>query len=80
MVEQKIDDFNFEIKSGWENSYYPELDDIQEMINNALDSFRILGKAGKFDEAKMMLNKVREMKYAKVHLQLVMNMDFNKPT
>jgi len=28
MVEEKINDFNFVIKSGWENSYYPELDDV----------------------------------------------------
>ena len=36
--------------------------------------------AGKYKEAKMMKEKIKETKYAKEHLKLVMNLDFNKPT
>ena len=73
-------EFSFEVKPNWRNDHFKELDDVQVIIDNTVDSYRILKKAGKFKEANMMMEKIRETKYAKEHLKVVMNMDFHKPT
>ena len=80
MVNVKKHDFSFEIKDDWRNFYLPECDDVDAIINNTIETYRILKKAGKFKEAEMMRQKIKETKYAKEHLKLVMNLDFKKPT
>ena len=49
-------------------------------MEKIIESYRIYKKAGKFKEAQMMKDKIRETKYAKEHLRLVMNLDFTNPT
>ena len=80
MIEDKIQDFSFEVKPDWENAHFPEVDDVQVIIDKTIESYRIFKKAGKYKEAKLMKDKIKETKYAKEHLKLVMNLDFTKPT
>ena len=80
MVAKQIKSFSFVVKDGWQNSHYPELDDLQTLVNNTIESYVILRKSGKFKEAEMMKEKIKETKYAKEHLRLVMNLDFTKPS
>lgn len=80
MIEDKIIDFSFEVKDSWKTAHFPEIDDVQVIIDKTIESYRIFKKAGKYKEAKMMKEKIKETKYAKEHLKLVMNLDFNKPT
>jgi hypothetical protein len=79
-VQAKKTDFSFEVTDNWRNFYLPECDDVDNIVNNTIETYRILKKAGKFSEAEMMKEKIRETKYAKEHLKLVMNLDFKKPT
>jgi hypothetical protein len=60
MVVQKIKDFSFEVKDGWEKAWYPEVDDVQVIINNVTESYKIFKKAGKFKEARLMKEKIKE--------------------
>ena len=80
MVQAKLYDFSFEIKKDWRNFWLPECDDVDNIINNTIESYRVLKKMGKFKEADMIKDKIKETKYAKEHLKLVMNLDFEKPT
>ena len=80
MVQDKIKDFSFELKPDWRDSYFPEYNDVQVIVDKTIESYRILKKAGQFKEASMMKEKIKETKYAKEHLKLVMNLDFTKPT
>ena len=59
---------------------YPELDKVHELIQQAIKSYIILIKVGKHQEAEMVKAKIREMKLAQKNLQLVMNLDFDKPS
>jgi len=80
MVQEKIKDFSFELKTEWRDSYFPEYTDVQVIVDKTIESYRILKKAGQFKEAAMMKEKIKETKYAKEHLKLVLNLDFTKPT
>lgn len=80
MIDDKIDEFSFGVKPGWEKSHFREVDDIQDVINNTIESYIIFKKSGKFKQAQMLRQKIKEIKYAKEHLKLVMNLDFTKPT
>ena len=81
MIKNKINNFSFEIKPGWETAPYPsEVDDLQNIIDKTVDAYRILKKTRKYKDAKMVKEKIRDTIYAKQHLKLVMNMDFYKPT
>ena len=80
MVEVKKRDFSFEVKDDWKTFHIPEVDDVDNIVNNTIETYRILKKAGKFKEADMMKTKIKETKYAKEHLKLVMNLDFKRPT
>ena len=71
-------EFSFEIKE--EKVHYKEIDDIQEMIDKAEESYRLFKKTGRVKEAKEMKIKVEEARFAKEHFKMVMNMDFSKPT
>jgi len=80
MVQVKKNDFSFEVKDEWRNFWLPECDDVDNIVNNTIETYRVLKKIGKFKEAEMMKDKIKETKYAKEHLKLVMNLDFKKPT
>ena len=53
---------------------------MQVIVDKTIESYRIFKKAGKFEDAAQMKEKIKETKYAKEHLKLVMNLDFEKPT
>lgn len=78
MLDTKVQEFSFEIKQ--EKRHFKEVDDIQDMIDKAEESYRLFKRTGRMKEAKVIKQKLVEAKYAKEHLILVMNMDFSKPT
>jgi len=75
-----MNEFSFEVIPGWEDAHFSEVDDVQVIIDKTIESYRIFKKAGKIKEANLIKEKIKETKYAKQHLKLVMNLDFNKPT
>ena len=79
MTNAKMKSFSFEVKPGWKDTHYPEIDDIQTIVDNTMETYRILKRAGKFAEAKLCRQKIAETIYAQDHLRMVMNMDFMKP-
>ena len=48
MTIENIKKLSFGVKPGWENDHYPECDDVQIIIDKAVESYRLLKKAGKF--------------------------------
>ena len=76
----RMKDFSFEIKDEWYDSRFPELEDIQQILNETVETYRLLKKGGQFKEADMCKAKIRESMYAQNHLKLVMSMDFDRPT
>ena len=80
MIEQKLKELSFEVKPDWREASFPELDDVQKFEDDATESYRILYTQGRMQEAEVMLEKIKEIKYAKQHLKLVQNMIFEKPT
>lgn len=71
-------EFSFEVSE--EKKHFKEMDDIQEMIDKAEESYRLFKKTGRIKEAKQIKEKLMEAKFAKVHLINVMNLDFTRPT
>lgn len=63
-----------------EKRHFKEVDDIQEMIDKAEESYKLFKKTGRIKEAKLIKQKLEEAKFAKEHLIHVMNLDFTKPT
>lgn len=59
---------------------YPELDKVSELINIAIENYKVLKKLGKINDASEIKNKIKEMKFSKEHLNLVLNLDFNRPS
>lgn len=59
---------------------YPELEKVGDLINQAIESYAMLKKVGKIEEANDVKIKIKEMKFAQKHLLLVMNLDFDKPS
>lgn len=78
MLDQKLMEFSFEVSE--EKKHFKELDDIQEMIDKAEESYKLFKKAGRIKEAKLIKKKLEETLYAKEHLKHVMNLDFSRPT
>lgn len=79
-TRMRMKDFSFAIKDGWQNSQFQELEDIQHIVNESIETYRLLKKGGKFKEADMCKAKIKESMYAQNHLKLVMNMDFDRPS
>lgn len=71
-------EFSFEVSE--EKKHFKELDDIQEMIDKAEESYKLFKKTGRIKEAKLIKEKLEEAIYAKEHLRNVMNLDFKRPT
>ena len=80
IIQEKIKEFSFEIKEGWESETFKEVEDVDVIVDKTIESYRILKKAGKHKDAELMKDKIKETKYAKEHLKLVMNLDFDRPT
>ena len=78
MMEQKMMEFSFEVSE--EKKHFKEMDDIQEMIDKAEESYKLFKKTGRIKEAKLIKKKLEEARYAKEHLLHVMNLDFSRPT
>lgn len=57
-------DFTFGIKAGWQDSWFQELEDIQHIINESIETYRLLKKGGKFKEADMCKLKIKESMFA----------------
>ena len=78
MIELKKKEFSFEVKQDLQ--YYVEIDQVTELVNKAIENYKILKKLGQMEEAREVKSKVKEMKFAQQHLLQVMNLDFEKPT
>ncbi len=79
-MQAKLADFSFEVLPDSQKRYYPEMDDLQAMIDKAEESYRLFKKTGRGKEAKLVKSKLEEAIFAKEHLYHVMNLDFSKPT
>jgi hypothetical protein len=79
-MQAKIHDFSFEVLPVGQRNHFPELEDLQGMIDKAEESFRLFKKTGRGKEAKMVKQKLEEALFAKEHLYHVMNLDFSRPT
>ena len=79
-MQAKIHDFSFEVLPVGKRNNFPELDDLQVMIDKAEESYRLFKKTGRGKEAKMVKEKLEEALFAKEHLFHVMNLDFSRPT
>lgn len=80
MMQEKLKEFSFEVKPVHLRQHYKEVDDIQEMIEKAEESYKLFRKTGRIKEAKLIKSKLLESKFAKEHLMHVMNLDFSRPT
>jgi len=79
-MRAKIHDFSFEVLPEGQRNHFPELDDLQVMIDKAEESYRLFKKTGRAKEAKVVKQKLEEALFAKEHLYHVMNLDFTRPT
>lgn len=80
LIETKKSEFSFEIDPAMSVTEIPELEDVQVIVDKTIEGYRIYKKTGKLRDAMLMKEKIKETKYAKEHLRLVMNLDFTKPT
>ena len=78
MMKEKLREFSFEVNE--DKKHFPEMEDVQEMIDKAEESYRLLKKTGRVKEAKQIKRRLEEALFAKEHLLHVMNMDFSRPT
>jgi hypothetical protein len=78
MLKKKREELSFEILE--KMTVYPELDKVSELINIAIDNYKVLKKLGKITDASEIKTKIKEMKFSKEHLNLVLNLDFNRPS
>mmetsp|Transcript_40280 Transcript_40280/g.29696 ORF Transcript_40280/g.29696 Transcript_40280/m.29696 type:complete len:171 (+) Transcript_40280:804-1316(+) len=77
-MEERMMEFSFEVRE--EKQHFPEMDDIQEMIDKAEESYKLFKKTGRSQEAKEIKERLEEAKFAKEHFSMVMNLDFSRPT
>jgi len=45
-AKKKIKDFSFELKPDYRTSEFPEINDVQVIVDKTIESYRILKKAG----------------------------------
>jgi len=50
------------------------------LVDNTVNAYRKLRKAGQLKKAKSMKKKLTEAKFQREHLIMVMNLDFTRPT
>lgn len=78
MIFKKRSELSFEVLD--QMTEYPDLDNVTDLINIAVDNFKIYRKVGKHKDAEDMKAKIREIKFSREHLNLVLNLDFNRPS
>ena len=78
MIVKKKTELSFEVLD--EMTVFPELDKVTELIRIAIDNYKLYKKVGKHEEAEDMKSKIKEMKFSREHLNLVLNLDFNRPS
>ena len=77
--DKKRKGFSFEILENVETEA-PEVVELESMIQKAVDNYRFLRKMGQEKEAMEIKSKIADIKFAKAHLVMVLNMDFTRPT
>ena len=60
----RMKDFSFGIKPNWENCKFPELLDLQRIVDETVETYRLLKRGGKFKEADMCKVKIKESMFA----------------
>lgn len=78
LISKKQQEFSFEVKE--ELEHYPEIDQLNIIIDKSIEDYKVARKLGQFEEAKIYKATIKEMKFSKAHLNRVMNMDFNRPS
>lgn len=78
-VQEKLPEFSFDVKENWRSFTCDEISDIQNIVDNAFETFRLLKRAGQFQEAALARQKCVDTMYSQMHMRMVMNMDFKKP-
>jgi len=53
---------------------------LTNLVDKGVENYKMVKKIGQADDALEIKQKIKEMKFAKEHLILVMNLDFTKPT
>ena len=59
---------------------FPELDKVTELIQVAIENYTMFKKLGKHKDAIDMKARIKELKFSREHLNLVLNLDFNRPS
>jgi len=70
--------FSFEIADS--KKTYPEIEEINNYIKKGDEMINMYMKTGRLREANVMRERLVEVKKSKDHLEMVMNLDFSKPT
>ena len=55
-MKQKMSEFSFEVSEN--KKHFKEMDDIQDMIDKAEESYKLFKKAGRIKEAKLIKEKL----------------------
>ena len=64
MIEKKKVEFSFEVKEESQRQSFPEIEEVQELIDKAAENYELLRSLGNFKEAKSCLEKLRDIKFA----------------
>lgn len=80
LISKKKEEMSFEIKEGADALKMPEIDQLQDIIETQIMNIGLCKKLGKFEEYDLLRGKIKEMKFAKEHLLLTLNLDFKRPT
>jgi hypothetical protein len=77
-LAEKIKGMSFKIKD--EKCDHPEVVELEDMIEKATENYRFLRTMNQAKDAEALVHKLAEIKFAKDHLIMVLNMDFDRPT
>ena len=69
---------NFEVRDTIEHN--KDVEEMTTLVDNSINAYEKLRKAGQLKQAKSMKKKLAEAKFQREHLIMVMNLDFTKPT
>jgi hypothetical protein len=69
---------NFEVRDTIEHN--KDVEEMTTLVDNSINAYKKLRKAGQLKQAKSMKKKLAEAKFQREHLIMVMNLDFTKPT
>lgn len=81
MIVEKSKEMKFAVKETL--TVFPEVEELNKIIDKAVDSFRLQKAVGQYQykekESKTIKEKITELKFAREHLVIIMNMDFDRP-